>query len=101
MVDGNRTGASIFCAAVLSPVLCSKRCIRGSTGHENQDHARSHLKLEAQDGRQLSEAQPLARLLERGTRLAAKTKSTAKIARTWEAFPHLAQAYSFGPNFSG
>ena len=94
MVDGNRTGASIFCAAVLSPVLCSKRCIRGSMGDEKQNRARSHLELEAQDGRQFSEAQPFARLLERGTRLATKTKPTAKIARTWEAFPHLAQAYS-------
>lgn len=70
-------------------------------GDEKQNRARSHLELEAQDGRQFSEAQPFARLLERGTRLATKTKPTAKIARTWEAFPHLAQAYSFGPNFSG
>lgn len=77
MVDGNRTGASIFCAAVLSPVLCSKRCIRDSIGHESQDRARSHLELEAQDGRQLSEAQPFVRLLERGTRLAAKTTPAA------------------------
>lgn len=77
IVDGNRTGASIFCAAVLSPVLCSKRCIHDSIGHKIQDRSRSHLELEAQDGRQLSEAQPFVRLLERGTQLAAKTTRAA------------------------